>query len=512
MQKSLRRWLLIVVLAFVSGAAGAASAAANYQGLWFNPAESGWGINFAHQGDVIFASWFTYDLTGKGTWLVMTANKTAPNTYTGQLFQGTGPAFDAVPFPPLGSPGGATVSGLGGTGTLSFIDSNNATFTYTVAGISQTKTITRQLFGPQPTCTFGAQPNLALATNYTDLWWAAPAGSEAGWGVNLTHQGDIIFATWFTFDHDRTPRWMVVQATKTGPGVYAGTQVYRLTGPAFNAVPFPPIGSVGGPTGVIVGTASFAFSDGNNAMFSYTVDGVTQNKAITREVFVAPGTVCTGLTNAEGLWSGITSDNRMVRAIVLDDGTYYVAYSYAGLSSYAGAVQGSSTATNGTLTSSDGFDFPIATALETNGSRTPVTVSGAYVTGSSLQMTIVGTAGDRSFAGSYDAGYERPADLAAAAGTYTGVTGHVSGARPASFTLDPTGKLTGHNDVCSFNGTIVQHKSVNVFDWTVSGNGCIFGNGPITGIAYYDDANRRLVAFAPFAARTDQFYLLGAKP
>ncbi len=55
----------------------AAAAAVNYQGLWFNPAESGWGINFAHQGDLIFASWFTYDLTGKGTWLVMTASKTA---------------------------------------------------------------------------------------------------------------------------------------------------------------------------------------------------------------------------------------------------------------------------------------------------------------------------------------------------------------------------------------------------------------------------------------------------
>ena len=191
---------------------------------------------------------------------------------------------------------------------------------------------------------------------------------------------------------------MVVQETRTGPGVYAGTQVYRLTGPAFNAVPFPPIGSVGGPTGVIVGTASFTFSDGNNAMFSYTVDGVSQSKAITREVFVSPGTVCSGVANAEGLWVGMTSDNRTVRAIVLDDGTYYVAYSYAGLSSYAGAVQGSSTATNGTLTSSDGFDFPIAAAVETNGSRTPVTVSGAYVTGSSLQMTIVGAAGDRSFA------------------------------------------------------------------------------------------------------------------
>jgi hypothetical protein len=276
----------------VSGSATTLPSASNYQGLWFNPAESGWGINFAHQGDLIFASWFTYDLTGKGTWLVMTASKTAPNTYTGTLFQGTGPAFDAVPFPPLGSPGGATVSGLTGTGTITFSDANNATFAYTLAGISQAKTITRQLFGPQPVCTFGAQPNLALATNYTDLWWAMPGGSEAGWGINLTHQGDIIFASWFTFDRDHTPMWLVVQANKTAPGTYVGTQVYRLNGPAFNAVPFPPIGAPGGPTGVVVGTATFTFANGNAATFNYTVDGATQTKSITREVFTSPGTVC----------------------------------------------------------------------------------------------------------------------------------------------------------------------------------------------------------------------------
>ncbi len=126
------------------------AAAVNYQGLWYNPTEAGWGINFAHDGDTIFASWFTYDLTGKGTWLVMSATKTGTNTYTGSFIQGTGPAFDAVPFPPLGSPGGATVSGLGGTGTLTFTDPNNAMFTYTVNGITQTKAITRQLLAAAP--------------------------------------------------------------------------------------------------------------------------------------------------------------------------------------------------------------------------------------------------------------------------------------------------------------------------------------------------------------------------
>ena len=75
----------------------------NYQGLFWNaPAgsESGWGMNVAHQGDVIFVTWFTYDATGKALWLSMTANKTAEGVYTGTLYQTRGPAFSAVPFSP----------------------------------------------------------------------------------------------------------------------------------------------------------------------------------------------------------------------------------------------------------------------------------------------------------------------------------------------------------------------------------------------------------------------------
>jgi hypothetical protein len=279
---------------FIDRNNGATSVTANYQGLWYAaPAgsEAGWGINFTHQGDAIFASWFTFDLTGKGLWLVMTATKAVNGTYTGTLYQLTGPAFDAVPFPPLGSPGGATGIVVG-TGTLTFTGSSDASFLYTVNGISQTKTVTRQAFGTLPTCTYSAQPNLALATNYQDLWWATPGGSESGWGVNLTHQGDTIFASWFTFDHDRTPMWLVVSAPRTAPGTYTGT-LYRLTGPPFNTVPFPPLGSPGGATGTSVGTATFTFSDGNAGTFAYSVNASTQTKNITRQLFQPPaGTVC----------------------------------------------------------------------------------------------------------------------------------------------------------------------------------------------------------------------------
>ena len=69
------QWQMVSPAAIAFGSVSPATAVqviapgpANYEGLWWaNPAgsESGWGINFAHQGDTIFATWFTYDLTGK---------------------------------------------------------------------------------------------------------------------------------------------------------------------------------------------------------------------------------------------------------------------------------------------------------------------------------------------------------------------------------------------------------------------------------------------------------------
>ncbi len=73
-------------------------------------------------------------------------------------------------------------------------------------------------------CSWGAQPNLALATNYQDLWYAFPADSEKGWGINFTHQGNTIFATWFTFAVDGQPLWLVAALDKY-PG--AAERVHR---------------------------------------------------------------------------------------------------------------------------------------------------------------------------------------------------------------------------------------------------------------------------------------------
>jgi hypothetical protein len=39
-------------------------------------------------------------------------------------------------------------------------------------------------------------------------------------------------------------------------------------------------------------SAPFTFPDGTSTTVAYTFGGVTQRKAITREIFASPGTVC----------------------------------------------------------------------------------------------------------------------------------------------------------------------------------------------------------------------------
>jgi len=166
----------------------------NYTDLWWAaPAnsESGWGINLNHQSDTIFASLFTYAADHSGLWLVATMTKQSDGSYTGDLFQTTGPAFNTAPWTPT-----AVTPTKVGTMTTSFSGNAQGTLVYTVNGASVTKAITREVFATEPVCTFTSASRVADA-NYQDLWWGGQ--SESGWGINFTQQGTIIFATLFTY-------------------------------------------------------------------------------------------------------------------------------------------------------------------------------------------------------------------------------------------------------------------------------------------------------------------------
>jgi hypothetical protein len=74
---------------------------------------------------------------------------------------------------------------------------------------------------------------------------------------------------------------------KTAPGQYSGA-LYRTTGPSYRASPWNPAQVAVVP----VGTATLTFSDADNGIFAYVVDGISQSKPITRQVFASPTTVC----------------------------------------------------------------------------------------------------------------------------------------------------------------------------------------------------------------------------
>ena len=259
-----------------------------YDGLWWSaPAgsQSGWGLNLVHQGDALFATWFTYGKDGNGIWLVMPeAWRIADGAYTGTVYHTTGPAFDAASWDTAKVHYTAV-----GSAAFTFTDADHGEFLYSVHeatdfynGFSAAwKPITKFAFAsPVPVCE--AADSREAPPNYQGLWWKP---SESGWGVNVAHQGDSLFATWFTYDAKGQGMWLVMSnGVKRADGSYAGT-LYRTGGSTY-------AWSAANVKYSEVGTAVFAFTDRDNGTFSYTVNGVAQSKQVRRFVFASPPTVC----------------------------------------------------------------------------------------------------------------------------------------------------------------------------------------------------------------------------
>jgi hypothetical protein len=136
-----------------------------------------------------------------------------------------------------------------------------------------------------PTCTYAAAPDLTHATNYQDLWWGG--ASQDGWGINLTHEGNVIYATWYTYDTDGSPVWFASLMNASGPGLYTGPLI-RARGPAFGSAFDPAAVSLS-----TVGTASLVIVNGNIAVWNYSIGTLSSAKSLTRFLFAAPAaTVC----------------------------------------------------------------------------------------------------------------------------------------------------------------------------------------------------------------------------
>ncbi len=125
--------------------------ATNFQDIWFNETESGWGLSLIHQGTTVFAAWYTYRADGTPQWLsaITALQAGTPTKFSGQLVRTAG-------IPLLNINGAAAATGTPasvGTVDFTFTNGETGTMVYTLDGVTQTKPIKRFVFSsPQTVC------------------------------------------------------------------------------------------------------------------------------------------------------------------------------------------------------------------------------------------------------------------------------------------------------------------------------------------------------------------------
>ena len=240
----------------------------NYTALWWDPQESGWGLNVNQQDQTIFATLFTYGSTGGPSWLVASGmTRQSDGSFQGPLYRLTGPAFNQTPWTAV------EVAQVGAM-QLVFTAPDKGTVSYTSGLAMVSKPIEKQAFRTVAVCK-GTTGSRAAATNYQDLWWNP---HESGWGVNLTQQGDVIFSTLFTYDASGKDLWLVASSmAKQADGSFSGA-LYSMKGP-------PPGTAWSGVVPTSVGSMSVKFASGEAGTLTYTYNGVTVMKSIQRQVF-----------------------------------------------------------------------------------------------------------------------------------------------------------------------------------------------------------------------------------
>jgi len=114
--------------------------------LWWNPNESGWGVNLVEQGTVLFATLFVYDANGRAHWYVSPGMETSslntptdqPVTFAGMLYETTGPVA-AANFNPA-----QVVGRQVGTASFDYRRPNAGILTYVIDGLTTSKQVQRQ--------------------------------------------------------------------------------------------------------------------------------------------------------------------------------------------------------------------------------------------------------------------------------------------------------------------------------------------------------------------------------
>src|SRR5688500_4238199 len=118
------------------------------------------------------------------------------------------------------------------------------------------------------------------STDFTDLWYNAPAESQPGWGVNVIQQHNTLFVTLFVFGPDNTPRWYVASnVASTGSNTFSG-QLFNVGSGTWFGAPWAGISGV-----QQVGSITFTFGSATTGTMVYTADNIQVTKSIVRQTW-----------------------------------------------------------------------------------------------------------------------------------------------------------------------------------------------------------------------------------
>lgn len=193
------------------------------QGLWFNPARDGHGLDLQFAGDTLAVTWYTYLPDGEPVWYQ------AVGPYVGSTW--TAP-LNRFRLPAAGQPPLATAVG---SMTLAFAAGERAELRWSIDGASGSEPLQR--------LRFGARTRSAL---HTGLWYD-PA--DSGWGLSLDSQGEVTVVVVYFYDAAGAPRWTL--GTLALDGSSAVQSSYRGFCPGCAAIPVR--GSAGGEVGIVTG-------------------------------------------------------------------------------------------------------------------------------------------------------------------------------------------------------------------------------------------------------------------
>ena len=177
--------------------------AIDYSDIWWNPAESGWGVNIAQSDNFIFATFFVYGPNNLPIWYAGNLGADGNGNYTGGLYSTTGTYLGTVPYNPA-----QFVATQVGVATFSPTAPDTAVLSYNVGGVNVVKNIQRQTLtvialggkysGGQVGAYSGASCNLGNYVDHFDVQVTQPGDGTATFmftyedsGLNCTLSGTL---------------------------------------------------------------------------------------------------------------------------------------------------------------------------------------------------------------------------------------------------------------------------------------------------------------------------------